>query len=102
MVFHLCEFYIFSLLWNFIPYSLLFQGIKNFTAVLRSSQNGGDPEKSCNWPQGERYVILVQDTGFHKNLILQESRFLSCSVCSVCPCSSLVYMQCVYLTWTVL
>lgn len=67
MVFHLCEFYIFSLLWNFIPYLLPFQEIKNFMAVLRSSQNGGDPEKYCNWPRGERKDILVQDTGSRKN-----------------------------------
>lgn len=48
-------------------YLLRFQEIKNFMAVLRSSQNGGDPEKCCNWPRGERKDILVQDTGFRKN-----------------------------------
>lgn len=37
--------FIFFLFGNFVPYLLLFQGMKNSVAVLGSSQDGGDPEE---------------------------------------------------------
>lgn len=49
MWFHWCESFMllsFFLFWNFVPYLLLFQGIKNFIAMSRSSQNGGDRENT--------------------------------------------------------
>lgn len=35
----------FFLFGNFVPYLLGFEGMKNSMAVLRSSQDGGDPEQ---------------------------------------------------------
>lgn len=77
MWFHWCESFMllnFFLFWNFVPYLLLFQGIKNFMAVLRSSQNSGDPEKTPLRGE-ERYVIVVQDFCFSKNSMLKQPQF---------------------------
>lgn len=35
----------FFLFGNFVPYLILFQGMKNSVAVLGNSQDGGDPEQ---------------------------------------------------------
>lgn len=67
----------FPLFWSFLPYLLLFQGIKNFMVVLKSSRNGGDPENSVIGLEGrERGNILVQDADFCKN-----SSALMCILC---------------------
>lgn len=56
---------------------LLFQGIKNFMVVLKSSCNGGDPENSVIGLEGrKRDIILVQDADFCKN-----SSALMCILC---------------------
>lgn len=75
---------------------LLFQGIKNFMVVLKSSCNGGDPENSVIGLEGrKRDIILVQDADFCKN-----SSALMCILCV--PVALKHTWHCVCLTRTVL